>query len=93
MHKNTAIKETVHRHGKEFLLYYCESLSHRLLKTPVKDRSLTVADFIKKCELFAADLIPGQDFRPMDKLRIKMAKVLDASSLGRLVFRWYKKFS
>lgn len=93
MQKNAGIQEVVQRHGKEFLLYYCESLSHRLLKTPVKERKVTVSDFIRKCELYAADLIPGQDFRPKEKWRIKIAKILDASSFGRSAFQLYKKFA
>lgn len=90
MQENTSISEVVTRYGKEFLLYYCESLSHRLLKTSRKHRKLTVAEFLRKCEMYAHEMIPGQEFRPMDRFRIRIAKRLD-NPLGRLVFNVYKK--
>lgn len=89
--KDPLVKEVVTRYGKRFLLYYCESLSHRLLKTPVASRTLTVTDFVKKCESYAADIIPGQAFRPEEVFRIKIAMQLDQSVLGRNIFKIYKK--
>ena len=91
MKDNVLIKEAVSRYGREMLLYFCESLSHRLLKTPSAERTLRVADFIKKCEAYAKEMIPGQEFRPMDKFRIRMAKQLDSSFVGRGLFNLYKR--
>jgi len=93
MKKDALVKETISKYGKEFLLYYCESLSHRLLKTPVKERTITVSDFIKKCELFAARLIPGQELNALQVFRIRIAAQLDRSFLGRTLFRLYKVLS
>jgi len=81
----------VTRYGRDFLMYFCESLSHRILKTPVDKRSLKVKDFVEKCEAFAADLIPGQAFNPRDVFRIRIAMQLDQSAWGRGVFKIYKK--
>lgn len=89
--KDQQIKEVVNRYGRQFLLYNCESLSHRLLKTPVGKRSLKVGDFVAKCEAFAADLIPDQQFRPRDIFRIRIAIQLDQSALGRGIFNIFKK--
>jgi glycosyltransferase involved in cell wall biosynthesis len=91
--KYPEINRVVQQHGKDFLLYFCQSLSHRLLKTPVEERTITVADFIEKCEGFAADLIPGQDFKPMKQWKIKIAEILDRSSFNRLLFKMYKRLS
>lgn len=91
--KNMAVKEVVDRYGRDMLLYFCESLSHRLLKTPLSERSLSVAEFIKKCESYAAQLIPGQHFQPLKKFRIRIAKQFDQSNFGRVVFRLYKRWS
>jgi glycosyltransferase involved in cell wall biosynthesis len=85
------VESVINRYGKSFLLYCCESLSHRLLKTPLANRSLKVSDFVKKCEQIAADLIPGQNFQPLSVRRIKFARLLDASFLGRELFNLYKK--
>lgn len=89
--KDPAINEVITRYGKQFLLNLCEGLSHRLLKTPIENRTLKVADFIKKCEAYAADLIPGQNFEPLRVFRIKIASQLDQSALGRSVFKLFKK--
>ena len=82
----------IDRHGKEFLLYYCESISHRLLKTPVEQRRSRVLDFIVECESLAADFIPQQSFKPLDVFRIRLAKELDQHSLTRKAFQLLKKF-
>ena len=89
--QNTKINEVVERYGKEMLLYYCESLSHRLLKTPLIQRELKVRDFLEKCNHFAALLIPGQSFEPMKNFRIKIARQLDDYTVGRKLFNTYKK--
>ncbi|WP_207515589.1 glycosyltransferase family 2 protein [Longitalea luteola] len=91
MQKDQRIKEVVTRYGHQFLLYNCETLSHRLLKTPVNKRSLKVGDWVAKCETFAADLIPGQAFRPRDVFRIRIAIQLDQSAFGRGFFKMVKK--
>jgi glycosyltransferase involved in cell wall biosynthesis len=91
MQKDQGIKEVINRYGLLFLLYYCESLAHRLLKTPVSQRSLKVEDWVAKCETFAADLIPGQSFRPREVFRIRIAIQLDQSAFGRGIFNIYKK--
>lgn len=82
-----AIRTVVDRYGKEMLMYYCESLSHRLLKTPVANRSVKVADFIRLCESYAHELIPGQPFKPMEKFRIRIASQLDQTAAGRQLFK------
>jgi glycosyltransferase involved in cell wall biosynthesis len=91
MKDNILIKEAVSRYGREMLLYFCKSLSHRLLKTPSAQRTLRVGDFIKKCEAYAKEMIPGQEFNPMDKFQIRIAKQLDSSFLGRGLFNLYKR--
>jgi len=85
------VNDVIDRYGKSFILFYCESLSHRLLKTPLANRSWKVIDFVKKCEQLAADLIPGQSLQPLRVRRIELARQLDASSLGRGIFNLYKK--
>jgi glycosyltransferase involved in cell wall biosynthesis len=89
--KDDLIKETVRLYGKDFLLYYCEALSHRILKTPNRQRTIKVSDFIATCELLAIRFIPGQDFKPLSEFRIWIAKQLDQSSLGRWIFQLYRK--
>jgi glycosyltransferase involved in cell wall biosynthesis len=89
--KDELIKETTRLYGKDFLLYYCEALSHRILKTPIGLRTIKVADFIKTCESLAKRLIPGQDFKPLAKFRIWSAKQIDQTSPGRRLFQLFRK--
>lgn len=88
---NSKIKMITERYGKIMLMYYCESLSHRILKTPRNQREIIVRDFIEKCNKYAAILIPGQDFRPLKKFRINIAGILDNSAIGRNLFLILRK--
>ena len=85
------IKMITERYGKTMMLYYCESLSHRLLKTPRNQREIVVSDFIDKCRHYAEILIPGQAFDPAKEFRIRIAKQLDNSSVARNTFLLIKK--
>lgn len=87
------IKETIDRYGHTFLLYYCQSLSHRILKTPVKTRKLKVKEFINQCVYYAQKLIPGQPFEPRKVFKIKIAEQFDSSAAGRSLFKLYKAIS
>lgn len=89
---NDKIKMITERYGKTMMLYYCESLSHRLLKTPRNQREIVVSEFIDKCRHYAEILIPGQAFDPSKEFRIRIAKQLDNSSLSRNTFLLIKKF-
>jgi len=89
---NSKIASVLDRYGKPMLLYFCESLSHRLLKTSLSQRHTTVAAFINKCYRYAGLLIPGQPFRPLLKPRILLAALLD-NKPGIAIFNFIKKHS
>jgi glycosyltransferase involved in cell wall biosynthesis len=89
--KDTKIKMVTEKYGKTMLMYYCESLSHKILKTPRNQREIIVADFIEKCIKYAEILIPGQDFRPSKKIKINIARILDNSTIGRNLFLIFRK--
>jgi glycosyltransferase involved in cell wall biosynthesis len=84
-------KEVIGRYGKDFLLYYCQSLSHRLLRMPRNTRTLSVKQFIDRCSDYAGKLIPGQPFTPLSKPLTKIALQLDYNFFGRQVFALYQK--
>lgn len=86
------IKMVSERYGKRFLMYFCEALSHRVLKTPRDQRQITVRNLIKKYKNYATHLIPDQDFDPEKKFRINIAKVIDSTVVGRELFFFLKKF-
>ncbi|MFT3907924.1 MAG: glycosyltransferase [Ferruginibacter sp.] len=91
--QNEDISSAIEKYGYDWIMYMCESLSHRLLKTPVALRKITVSDFIRNCKKHAAELLPGQKFEPSSKFRIWIAALLDKNVLGRKLFFLYKKMS
>lgn len=84
--------EVIKRYGHKMLLYFCESLSHRVLKTPLKNRKIKVKDVVKKFNAYAEALIPGQSFRPMEKRGIRYAVFLDQSAFTRSAFNAINRF-
>lgn len=91
--KDSQAASSINQHGKEFLLYYCESIAHRLLKTPIDLRTIKAGDFIRECEILAKDFIPAQEFKPLKKTRIRLAQELDKNNFGRALFRLAKKIT
>lgn len=89
--KNDKIKMITERYGNVMLLFYCESLSHRLLKTPRKERKLLVSDFIEICNKYSKLLSPLENFEPGKKFRINIAKQLDKTAMGRELFSLINK--
>ena len=90
--ENEKIAAVLDRYGKQMLLYFCESLSHRLLKTPFAQRKITVMQYINKCRVYAKLLVPGQSFKPMLRPRIFLAVLLD-NKPGIFIFNRVKKYA
>lgn len=91
--KHDDIKEAIQHDGKAYLLYFCESLSHRLLKTPFSIGRRTVTKFIDECIHHAHILMPQQEFLPRKAKRIKAAEWFDKNSVTRLTFKIIKKMT
>lgn len=87
---NQDIGDVIRVNGKDFLLYYCKAMSHRLLKTPTEQRTISVSDFIINCKKVAVDFIPGQQFQPQNSLSIRAAELLDSFSLLRKLFLYFR---
>ena len=90
LRNNETIKKVIDRYGKYFLMYFCESLSHRILKTFRENRKITVHQFVKKCIEHSRDFIPNKNFNPYYRIKILAAIVLD-NSIGRRIFAIIKK--
>lgn len=85
-------KLIIERYGHKMLLYFCESLSHRLLKTPKEHRSMKVLDLVEKFKIYAKWLIPDQAFAPLTISRINYALILDKTAITRSAFKMANKF-
>ena len=90
MSSNEKIKAVIKVYGKEMLMYHCEALSHRILKTPGNLRKITVKEFIDQCVDYSTVLIPGQNFQPFQKFRIRIAAILDSNRYTRQIFMFFK---
>ena len=89
--KDKKIKKAIEAKGHKFLMYFCQSLSHRILKTPLNNRKIKVGEFIEKCNQMAALLIPNHAFKPLNIFKIKIAKQFDDSRLLSSLFRMFKR--
>jgi glycosyltransferase involved in cell wall biosynthesis len=87
---NKDINDAIRTNGKEFLLYYCKAMSHRLLKTSIDQRTISVSDFINSCKKIAEEFIPGQQFQPNKSVAIKAAEVIDKISFLRRLFLYFR---
>jgi glycosyltransferase involved in cell wall biosynthesis len=83
---NSGIQAVIDENGKQFLLKFCESLAHRLLKTPKELRSIGVKELVNSFYKYAVLLLPEQDFEPLDRPGIKWAVFFDSNSIIRSLF-------
>lgn len=90
LRKDRSVANIIDKYGKIFLLYFCESLSHRILKTAKSERKVTVWAFVQNCNKLGSSFIPKESFSPLLKVKIFAAVVLD-NFVGRLIFSFYKK--
>ena len=85
-----AVKKTIEEYGYYFLMYFCQSLSHRLLKSPIANR-ITVNEFIHECKQYAHSLGIKQNFEPGKKIKIWSAIQLDKKNWSRNLFQFIRK--
>jgi glycosyltransferase involved in cell wall biosynthesis len=88
--QDARIDAVINRYGHNMLMYYCESLAHRVLKTPRAKRHIKAASLVERFKAYAALLIPEQQFNPMAVFRISIATKLDNNAAGRVFFGMYK---
>lgn len=82
----------IREHAPAYLLFYCQGLSHRLLRTPKSRREgLTVKGFIADCKAYAKKLGFEKDFFPEKKISIAVAKMIDSNSFSRSLFLKFKQ--
>lgn len=86
------VHNVISHYAYDYLMYFCESLSHRILKSAEKGRGMSVEKFILKCESYAALLVPDTKFKPLKRRKVWLAKMLDKSSVSRRGFRLLKQF-
>lgn len=90
--KNEAISNLITSEAPGFIKYYCTSLSHRLLKTPEKQRDgKTVAAFIAVCAAKVKILAPGNTFTAPENFNVRLAQIIDSNRLTRNLYLLFRK--
>lgn len=84
------VHQTILEYGKVYLNYYCQSLSHRLLKSGAANRA-SVNTFIKECKTNAA-LLGIKNFKPERIFKIRIAAILDGTAITRSLFQAVRKW-
>lgn len=91
-HKNLALKGVIIKYAPGYIQYYCTSLTHRLLKTPVEQRDgKNVKCFILDCKKKADLLSPGNNFQPSALSSICLSKLIDSNYFSRNLYLLFKK--
>lgn len=88
---NEEVRLEFEKNGMAYMEYFCESLSHRILKTPVSLRSVNVKPFIARCRQVAATMLPNQSFNADKKWRVRLAVWFDANAFTRSAFQVIQK--
>ncbi len=86
------LNKVITRYGVNFIAFYVQGLTHRLLRTPKNKRQgRTVEQLLKDCKRYADELVPGNKFNPLNNYSVKIAKHIDSNPLTRSLFLAFKR--
>jgi glycosyltransferase involved in cell wall biosynthesis len=90
--KDGSYQKVIEENGDKFLMQYCKSLSHRILRTTKKTRgSISVNSVLQRINGYYQLLIPDKKFNPGLNFYIVLAKIIDSNSFTRAMFLLMKK--
>ncbi|MFT4016123.1 MAG: glycosyltransferase family 2 protein [Agriterribacter sp.] len=90
--KDERLREIIKKHSPDYIQFYCTSLTHRLLKTPVNQREgKAVASFILNCKQKADTLSPENHFQPLDQFSVRLSKLIDNNPILQRFYLLFKK--
>jgi len=89
--KNNAYQNTIVENAGGFIMHYCQSLSHRALRTAKEKRETTVSAVIEKGKEYA-DRLTSKKFNPLSNPHILLARLIDSNEITRQLFLLFKKF-
>lgn len=90
--EDVTAKHIIDEFGSQFLLFFCKGYSHRLLRTPLKNREgLTVGKFILFTKELAIMLGIQDKFKPEKMPSIKLAALIDDNKISSELFLFFKK--
>ncbi|HMU46080.1 MAG TPA: glycosyltransferase family 2 protein [Chitinophagaceae bacterium] len=87
----TAIESVIKKYINNYILFHCQSFSHRLLKTPVKYRDgLSVKGVMLKCKEYASLLNPGSLFQPEKRFSMQLSCFIDGNKFLRDIYLLFR---
>jgi hypothetical protein len=89
--KSDAYRKVILENSNAFILFYCRSLSHRILRTPKENRKdLSVNSILKKAKEYST-VLTGNEINPSSYSSINIARFIDSNFLTRNIFLLFKK--
>lgn len=89
---HTEIAGTIEEYISTYILYYCRSLSHRLLKAPLNERNgITVSGFINNCIHYNNVLTNNSKDLHTNQFNIRLAKIIDGNAVLTKVYLLIRK--
>ena len=90
--KSHAYQQVISENADKFLMHYCKSLSHRILRTPKEKReNLSVKSILEKVKKYSILLTSTQQFNPLSNFTILFARIIDSNIISRNLFLLFKK--
>ena len=90
--QGAAYQKVISKNADKFIMFYCKSLSHRILRTPKRKRdNLSVNSVLQKGKEYSTRLSSNKNFNPLSNNTILLAKVLDSTLITRNIFLLFKK--
>ena len=90
--RNSNYKDVIDTNAAKFLMHYCQSLSHRLLKTPQgKRKDESVIRIVQKGKEYYFLLTGNKNFNPLSNLSILMARIIDSNLVTQNLFLFAKR--
>jgi glycosyltransferase involved in cell wall biosynthesis len=89
---NSYLDKVIEQNSILYIKKYTQGLTHRLIKTPTQKRreNETVKQIISRVKFCANQLLPNNDFQPLNNFSVRLALWIDSSVLTRKLFLFVK---
>lgn len=90
--KGIAYQNAIAQYADIFIMQYCKSLSHRILRTPKEKReNISVNTVLQKAKEYSILLTGNKNFNPLSNFTVVLAKMIDRNYIISRIFILFKK--
>lgn len=91
--QDATTQKEIEKYSKIYLDSNCQSMCHKLLKTPIsqRDKSITIKYLITQFKVFAKQLHPSKPYNPYTNKSIVIALFIDSNCITRNLFLKFRK--